>query len=70
MSYILYENLRVKNEFLKKILKNGRNEAGPLISPTCLGDDLNYLRLLIRLNRTQEASSAFLDRRSLSIQQW
>jgi len=67
---ILYESLRIKNDFLKKIIRNGRNEIGVLISPACLGDDLNALRLLIRLNRSSEATAAFSARRSLSIQQW
>lgn len=66
----LIENLRIKNDFLKKMIRSGRNELGPMISPACLGDDLNALRLLIRLNRSHDAAAAFSARRSLAIQQW
>jgi len=70
LAQTLIDHLRIKNEFLKKMIRNARNEGGPLISPACLGDDLIALRLLIRLNRSQEAANAFTTRRSLAIQQW
>jgi hypothetical protein len=65
----LVENLRRKNEALKQAMK--RERADPLaqmvpsISPCCLNDDVSYLRLLVKLGKTQDAASAYSTRRSL-----
>ena len=65
----LVENLRRKNEALKQAMKRERSDPlaqmAPSISPCCLNDDVSYLRLLVKLGKTQDAASAYATRRSL-----
>ena len=65
----LVEGLRRKNEALKKAAKRERADPlyvlAPLVSPICLNDDASALQLLVKLERHQDAATAYAARRSL-----
>lgn len=65
----MVESLRRKNEALRQASKRERADPNsalaPVISPTALNDDSIYLRLLVKLGRTSEATEAYSHRRSL-----
>lgn len=65
----MVESLRRKNEALRQSSKRERSDPNsalaPVVSPTALNDDLLYLRLLVKLGRTSEATEAYSQRRSL-----
>lgn len=68
----LVENLRRKNEALRQTLKRDRSSIPlselmllPLVSPTCLGDDIPLLNILVKHGRSQEAAKQYAARRTL-----
>lgn len=65
----MVESLRRKNEALRQASKRERSDPNsamaPIVSPTALNDDGLYLRLLVKLGRTSEATEAYSHRRSL-----
>mmetsp|Transcript_5608 Transcript_5608/g.8209 ORF Transcript_5608/g.8209 Transcript_5608/m.8209 type:complete len:850 (-) Transcript_5608:156-2705(-) len=69
----LVERLRRMNEALKQERKRERadplSEQTPLLSPICLSDDILPLQLLVKLERYQDAASAYSIRRSLLLEE-
>ena len=70
----LSDGLRRRNDALKQLFKKERVDSSvskiPMVSPTALNDDSSALHLLVKLGRHQDAATAYVERRSILLNEW